>query len=162
MDGQPESPCSNCGSPLIEIQFEDDGGKQEFEILLGILAEELSLEHIANPWTAITTQKTGLRRLLAVASTSTGNVRFLALYDATMRNLEILLLSSSFGIGDSPHLVLKKVVKIFDPAFSIRQVVDRRHQIKKQGFKASIEDVAEAEKLLKLLSEKVFNWYFAD
>ncbi len=84
-----------------------------------------------NPQGEIEKQEETRDRLLKRASTVIEDEKFLALYDASMRSLEIILLLHSLKLGDMPHRILKDVVKFINPNFQIDKLVAKRHQIKK-------------------------------
>jgi len=137
--------------------FEID--QHEFEAFISDKAMELQLKRVSDKEAQISSQEQSLKRLLVSASKGNTEAKFLALYDASMRNLEIILLNNSFLISKTPHLVLKKVVGILDPKLEIVHLVTRRHQIKKNKFNAKPVDFAIVEELLDLLSGKITTWY---
>jgi hypothetical protein len=133
--------------------------KYEFEQFISNKAIDLQFQKTLNITTEVSSQENSLNRLLLKATRSNNEEKFLALYDAAMRNLEIILLYNSLLITKTPHLVLKKVVQKLDPTFEIIQLVEKRHQIKKLGAYAELNDLELVGRLLNLLSEKISMWY---
>jgi len=95
------------------------------------LLRKLPLIVEVDPRIEIEKQEETRVRLLKRASTVIEDEKFLALYDASMRSLEIILLFHSLKLRDMPHRILKDVVKFLNPNFQIDNLVAKRHQIKK-------------------------------
>lgn len=122
--------------------------------LLGVLSK-LPLAIEVNPQREIAKQEQSRNNLLNRASRAVGAEKFLAVYDASMRSLEIILLLHSLRLRDMPHRVLKEVVKFLSPNFDIDELVAKRHQIKKNQQNVNQKDLDQAAALELLLSDSV-------
>ena len=94
-------------------------------------------------------------RLLKRASRVIEDEKFLALYDASMRSLEIILLLHALKLGDMPHRILKDVVKFLNPNFQIDELVAKRHQIKKNQKNVDQKDLDQVIALEFLLANSL-------
>lgn len=115
----------------------------------------LPLRVEVDPQKEILKQEQSRTRLLERASKSFGTDKFLSIYDASMRTLEIILLLHSLKLGDMPHRVLKDVVKFFSPDFEIDDLVTKRHEVKKKRENVSQKDLDQATALELLLSSSL-------
>lgn len=109
-----------------------------------------------DPRSEIQKQEETRVRLLKRASTVIEDERFLALYDASMRSLEIILLYHSLKLRDMPHRILKDVVKFLNPNFQIDELVGKRHQIKKNQKTVDQKDLDQVIALEFLLANTLF------
>ena len=105
-----------------------------------------------DPQSEIEKQEETRVRLLKRASTVNKDEKFLALYDASMRSLEIILLFHSLKLRDMPHRILKDVVKFLNPNFQIDELVAKRHQIKKNQKTVDQKDLDQVIALEFLLA----------
>jgi len=105
-----------------------------------------------DPKRKIEKQEENRDRLLKRASSVFEDEKFLALYDASMRSLEIILLFHSLKFGDTPHRILKDVVKFLNPNFRIDELVAKRHQIKKNQKTVDQKDLDQVRALEFLLA----------
>lgn len=105
-----------------------------------------------DPRSEIQKQEETRVRLLKRASTVIEDEKFLALYDASMRSLEIILLYHSLKLRDMPHRILKDVVKFLNPNFQIDELVGKRHQIKKNQKTVDQKDLDQVIALEFLLA----------
>ena len=105
-----------------------------------------------DPQSEIEKQEETRVRLLKRASTVIEDKKFLALYDASMRSLEIILLFHSLKLRDMPHRILKDVVKFLNPNFQIDELVAKRHQIKKNQKTVDQKDLDQVIALEFLLA----------
>lgn len=111
-----------------------------------------------DPRSEIQKQEETRVRLLKRASTVIEDERFLALYDASMRSLEIILLYHSLKLRDMPHRILKDVVKFLNPNFQIDELVGKRHQIKKNQKTVDQKDLDQVIALEFLLANTLLKF----
>lgn len=116
------------------------------------LLRKLPLIVEVDPQSEIEKQEETRVRLLKRASTVIEDEKFLALYDASMRSLEIILLFHSLKLRDMPHRILKDVVKFLNPNFQIDKLVAKRHQIKKNQKTVDQKDLDQVIALEFLLA----------
>lgn len=116
------------------------------------LLRKLPLIVEVDPQSEIEKQEETRVRLLKRASTVIEDEKFLALYDASMRSLEIILLLHSLKLRDMPHRILKDVVKFLNPNFQIDKLVAKRHQIKKNQKTVDQKDLDQVIALEFLLA----------
>lgn len=116
------------------------------------LLRKLPLIVEVDPQSEIEKQEETRVRLLKRASTVIEDEKFLALYDASMRSLEIILLFHSLKLRDMPHRILKDVVKFINPNFQIDKLVAKRHQIKKNQKTVDQKDLDQVIALEFLLA----------
>jgi len=116
------------------------------------LLRKLPLIVEVDPRIEIEKQEETRVRLLKRASTVIEDEKFLALYDASMRSLEIILLFHSLKLRDMPHRILKDVVKFLNPNFQIDNLVAKRHQIKKNQKTVDQKDLDQVIALEFLLA----------
>ena len=117
------------------------------------LLRKLPLIVEVDPRIEIEKQEKTRVRLLKRASTVIEDEKFLALYDASMRSLEIILLFHSLKLRDMPHRILKDVVKFLNPNFQIDNLVAKRHQIKKNQKTVDQKDLDQVLALEFLLAD---------
>lgn len=108
-----------------------------------------------DPQSEIEKQEETRVRLLKRASTVNKDEKFLALYDASMRSLEIILLFHSLKLRDMPHRILKDVVKFLNANFQIDKLVAKRHQIKKNQKTVDQKDLDQVIALEFLLANTI-------
>ena len=79
--------------------------------------------------------------LLAKAESSKLQQSYLHYYDATLRSIELILLSYGYCFGIHPHLVMKKLFNEIDTKVNINYLVNARHSIKKQDTFPTLRDI---------------------